>query len=114
MLESELEKQREEFLTSKREAGHKLAELSQDLAFQTEEARSAQKSKELLIEESKQFQARAESLTEKLKDARESERKLEEKFRAELAAQTRLASLYKVKIKKKFNILKKTLLYCHF
>ena len=29
LLESELEKQREELLTSKREAGHKLAELSQ-------------------------------------------------------------------------------------
>ena len=56
MLESELEKQREESLTMKRENGHKLAELTQDLAFQSEEARSAQKSKELLVEEVKQFQ----------------------------------------------------------
>ena len=95
MLETELEKQREEFLTSKREAGHKMAELSQDLAFQTEEARSAAKSKELLLEESKQFQARAEDLADKLLEARETERQLEEKFRAELSAQTRLASLYK-------------------
>ena len=95
MLETELEKQREEYMASKREAGHKMAELSQDLAFQTEEARSAAKSKELLAEESKEFQARAESLADNLREARETARTLEEKFRAELSAQTRLASLYK-------------------
>ena len=95
MLETELEKQREEFLTAKREAGHKMAELSQDLAFQTEESRSSANSKELMMAESKEFQARSESLAEKLREARETGRMLEEKFRAELSAQTRLASLYK-------------------
>jgi len=95
MLEMELEKQREEFLTAKREAGLKMAEMTQDLAFQTEEARNASRSKELLSEESKQFQTHAENLASKLKDARDCERKLEEKFRAELSVQTRLASLYK-------------------
>ena len=95
MLENELEKQREEFLSAKRESGHKMAELTQDLAFQTEEARTALRAKELMLEESKQFQSRAESLAEKLKEARDCERKMEEKFRAELSAQTRLATLYK-------------------
>ena len=113
-LEGELEKQRAELLASKREAGHKLAGLSQvshhrlhywlmisnlfilqDLASQTEEARNALRSKNILMEESQEFQTRAEDLAEKLRDSRESERKLEEKFRAELAAQTRLANLYK-------------------
>ena len=94
-LETELEKAREEFITAKREAGHKIAELTQEVSFQTEEARAASRSKDLLMEESAGFQTRAESLADKLREARETERKMEEKFRAELSAQTRLSQLYK-------------------
>ena len=77
------------------EALSRIDKFETQVARLTEEARNALRSKNILMEESQEFQTRAEDLAEKLRDSRESERKLEEKFRAELAAQTRLANIYK-------------------
>jgi len=95
MLQDELERRGAEVLSAKREAGLKLAEMTQELAEQTEEARAAVRKEDLIRQEAEELKGRAEQLVERLKEARESEGKLEEKFRAELAAQTKLATLYK-------------------
>eukprot|EP00092_Neocalanus_flemingeri_P000848 GFUD01000905.1.p1 GENE.GFUD01000905.1~~GFUD01000905.1.p1 ORF type:complete len:1977 (-),score=934.20 GFUD01000905.1:29-5959(-) len=95
MLQEELERRGEEVLSARREAGHKLAEMTQELAGQSEEARAAVRKEEVVKQEAEELRGRAERLAERLKEARDSEGKLEEKFRAELAAQTKLATLYK-------------------
>jgi len=95
MLQEELERRGEEVLCARREAGHKLAEMTQELAEQTEEARAAVRKEDVVRQEAEELRSRAEQLAERLKEARDSEGKLEDKFRAELAAQTKLATLYK-------------------
>ena len=85
----------EEVLCARRETGHKLTEMTQELAEKTEEAKSTVRKEEVVRQEAEELRGRAEQLAERLKEARESEGKLEEKFRAELAAQTKLAILYK-------------------
>lgn len=95
MLQEELERRGGEVLSARREAGHKLAELTQELAEQTEESKAAVRKEDLIRQEADELRGRAEQLAERLKEARESEGKLEEKFRAELTAQTKLATLYK-------------------
>merc|ERR550532_2769470 len=95
MLQDELERRGEEVLTARREAGHKLAEMTQELAEQTEDAKAASRKENLLRQEVEELQGSAEQLADRLKEARDSETKLEEKFRAELLAQTKLATLYK-------------------
>jgi len=94
LLQTELDARCEEVLAAKRDAGRRLAEVTQDLAERSEEAEAAARREEVVREEANQQRVRAEQLAERLREARNSEGKLEENFRAELAAQTRLATLY--------------------
>ena len=90
LLQTELDARCEEVLAAKRDAGRRLAEVTQDLAERSEEAEAAARREEVVREEANQQRVRAEQLAERLREARNSEGKLEENFRAELAAQTRL------------------------
>ena len=94
LLQTELDARCEEVLAAKREAGRRLAEVTQDLAERSEEAEAASRREEVVREEANQQKARAEQLAERLREARNSEGKLEENFRAELAAQTRFQILH--------------------
>ena len=89
LLQTELDARCEEVLAAKRDAGRRLAEVTQDLAERSEEAEAAARREEVVREEANQQRVRAEQLAERLREARNSEGKLEENFRAELAAQTR-------------------------
>ena len=79
-------------LAAKRDAGKRLAEVTQDLAERSEEAEAAARREQVVRDEANQQRARAEQLAERLREARNSEGKMEENFRAELAAQTRWES----------------------
>ena len=79
-------------LAAKRDAGKRLAEVTQDLAERSEEAKAAARREQVVRDEANQQRARAEQLAERLREARNSEGKMEENFRAELAAQTRWES----------------------
>jgi len=94
LLQTELDARCEEVLAAKRDAGKRLAEVTQDLAERSEEAEAAARREQVVRDEANQQRARAEQLAERLREARNSEGKMEENFRAELAAQTRLATLY--------------------
>ena len=79
-------------LAAKRDAGKRLAEVTQDLAERSEEAEAAARREQVVRDEANQQRARAEQLAERLREARNSEGKMEENFRAELAAQKRWES----------------------
>ena len=59
----------EEVLCARRETGHKLTEMTQELAEKTEEAKSTVRKEEVVRQEAEELRGRAEQIAERLKSS---------------------------------------------